>query len=256
MLHILEILDTEAPSGNSIFLIETATSTILGGNRQANDLFAWRENVFDLPAIVKNVFTVSYIVEQAQLLLAQQDIASLDDIEVVTLKGEILKCSVDLIYATEQGEGLLLILKIKEDRRPHYLKMILDKNKRPAFLLRYGDDLLVRDGNDLFFKSFACTRDNIQEKYQNNFELFLSEEERIHYVADIYQHIQQENKGILEVPLRTARGDTLFFYFSKDAIKHLVDDEHCAFCLLVDQEETLEEIECPYDKPGQVPMKA
>lgn len=249
MVHILELLDTEAPSGNAIFLIETESASVLGGNRQANDMFAQRPNDFNLKKILKNAYSVHYLIELAEELLAEQDIATLKNIEIITLKDEIFSCNLDLLYATENQEGLLIIVKIQEDRRPHYLKLLLDKNNRPAFLLHCGDDLIVRGGNDLFYKSFACTRENIQEKYQNRFELFLSEEERLNYVAHIYNTLQQESHGILNVPLRTARGEVLYFYFSKKAIKHLVEDTS-VFCLLVGQNETLEQVECPYDRPA------
>ncbi|MFI3255064.1 MAG: hypothetical protein R3Y63_12140 [Eubacteriales bacterium] len=249
MLKILEILDREAPSGNAIFLFEVDTGKVLGGNLEANDLFSTKHNVFDLKKIFGDSLPMESLMQRITIKLDEQKITSIDDVEVVCKKNEVHRCSLDFTYLTDERKGIIMIVKIKEDFRGIFLEMLLSNSKRPAFLLEYAtDDLVIRNGNDTFYQAFVCTRDNIEEKYESRLENLLSEEDRERYMSDILTGIQGGSSGILQVPLRTARGETLLFYYSKKLIKPLIDEEDkCLFCLLVGTGETQEEVECPYD---------
>lgn len=249
MQYILDLLDSEAPSGNAIFLLETATAKVFGGNREAIELFQEGTKPFDLKKIFKSVYTVENLIQTGKTMLETEDIAVIKEAEVLCQSGTTYPCVLNLMYATDNQDWLLIFVKIQEDRRPYFLRMLLEGSKRPAFFLEYGEELIVRDGNDAFYKAFACSPENIDEKYQRKFELFIDEEDRASAMSLIYDSIQKESNKIVNVILRTARGDALKFYYSQKTLKHLIDEEETLlYCLLVGLDDTLREVESPFHK--------
>lgn len=248
MLHILELLDREAPSGNAIFLFEVATGKVLGGNGEANDLFSKKHNDFDLKKIFADTLPLESLVRTMTNRLDTMKVNSVNDVKATTVDGITHPCSVDFTYLTDDRKGLLMIVKIKEDLRPIFMEMLLANSKRPAFLLDYSEGFGISNANEVFYQGFVCNRDNIQAKYGSKLENLLSEEDRAEYVTVLEDGISQNSSGILNVPFRTARGDNLLFYFSKTVIKPLIDEgDKILFCLLVAVGETKEDVEYPYD---------
>lgn len=249
VLQILELLDREVPSGNPIFMIKTEQKQLIGGNEKANQLFSTEKNVFDLEKLFEESFS-ALLTEAISQLKEGQTVFTAEDLSLKNVHGEKMCVHLEFTYATNDGAGIILIMKIQEDRRPHYIEMLLKKNKHPAFMVEYGENLMIRQGNDAFYHAFICTEENIEEKYQNRFENFLPEDERDEYVSDIFQALSKLESGIVDIPIQTAHRDNLFFYFSKNILKNLLEEgEKCIFCLLVEQDEKIEDIEYPYDKP-------
>lgn len=249
MMKILELLDREAPSGNAIFLFDVDSGKLLGGNLEANDLFSEKKDVFDLKKIFGDSLPTESLVQRITLKLDGVNHTTLENIEATCKNQEVHKCSLDFTYLTNEKKGMLMIVKIKEDFRPIFLEMLLSNSDRPAFLMEYGDNLRIRGGNEKFYQAFVCTRENIEEKYQSKVENLLGEEDRSTHLVNITQSISQDEKAILNIPFRTARGENLLLYYSKKLIKPLIDeDDPCIFCLLVGMSESIEEVECPYDK--------
>lgn len=247
MLKILELLDREAPSGNAIFLFEVKTGKVLGGNLEANDLFATKHNVFDMHKIFGTSISMKDIVQTVQPRLETNEVTTIEDVHAVDKDREVHQCTLDFTYLTEAKEGILMIVKIKEDLRPIFLELLLANSKRPAFLLDYTDGLVIKNANEKFYNSFVCTRETIGTKYGNKLENLLSEEDRPSYITDITAALGEGFSAICNIPFRTARGDTLLFYYSKNVIKPLIDeDEKCVFCLLVGLDETIEVVEYPF----------
>lgn len=248
MSILLHLLDKEAKSGNPIFLLHGKTGTILAGNQKANELFASQTGNFNLDKMFGKF--VAMQMNEAVKRIANEIQVRISDIEATTEEKKVLQCNLDFSYATDTRESILMIVKIKEDYRPFFLDTLLKKSKRPTFFMELGEHLTIRNGNDLFYQAFACTRENIGVKYENHFDNFLSKDDREDYVSDIVQAISEKNSAIVDVPLRTARGETLYFYFSKSAVKFLCDRKKpYVYCQLVQQDETLKSVENPFDNP-------
>lgn len=248
MVQILELLDSEVKSENAIFLFEIATGKVEGGNLQANALFAKKPDEFDMLKILSPVDSIEGLLAEACEGLKATPHCIIYNKELFTVSEETVLCNMDFTYATDSMDRMLLIIRVKEDKRPEYLKMLLKKSKRPTFLIDFGQNMVVRDANDVFYHSFACSADTIEAKYQSHFENFLGEENREEYILNISVALNQQEKGIVEVPLQTARGEVMYFYFSKVRItQFLPEGDTCIFCQLVNQKETLEDVEYPFD---------
>lgn len=248
MLKMLDLLDEVAPSGNPIFLFETETGMLLGANQKAERLFLSSQNIYSLEAIFGNSLSLNGFIEAVSQELQTEDEIKIDDVEAVTTEGVVLPCSLVFCSFDEGKKGMLLIVKLQIDRRPEFTDNLLSRSKRPAFLLDYNEEeLTIRQGNQKFYQAFACTADNIEEKYESRFENLLSEDDRHRYATLVSLSLEVESSGILDIPIQTARGDRLLFYYSKRVIKPLIDrGDHCAYCLLVENGETLQAVENPF----------
>lgn len=251
ILTILRVLDH---SKNAIFLISTETVTANGGNDKARKLFGLTGRPVELEHILGPEFSSDGFMEKVIPSLMEKEKCLIVDAPVVSQHGEPIPCDLEFVLASDDMEFIFLIIRIKEDRRPQYLDMLLKKSKRPTFILDYSQDLKVRDGNDLFFHSFACTRENIEQKYNSLFENFLVEETRVDDVERILAAIPEEPSGVIDIHIQTAHGDTLHFYYNSQKLTPLLEEhEKCLFCKLVEPEESLPAIEYPYEKPYTPP---
>ncbi|MFI3253693.1 MAG: hypothetical protein R3Y63_05075 [Eubacteriales bacterium] len=177
----------------------------------------------------------------------------IEDCNLKTQKRDLLPCSLEFTYAKDSKEAILLIVKIKEDHRPHYLNILLNHMKRPAFMMECAGilevDLIIRSANDLFYQAFACTKETIGKRYDNHFQEMIHAQGRSEYVIDIVQGVQRSFSGIIDVPVQTANGDKMVLYFSHTIAKPLLEEnDNRIFCLLVNPKDTLEEIECPFER--------
>lgn len=246
ILTILRVLDH---SKNGIFLIHTEAGTVSGGNATAKKLFPASKGKSSLSEILGGAFTDEFLMERVVPDLMETGKCFVDNTQVTTTTGETLQTELDFVLATDDMEYIFMIIRLKEDRRPFYLQTLLRKSKHPAFLLDYGERFTVREGNTEFYNAFACTKDNIEEKYQSLFDNFLPEETREEDVLRIFSALAEKESDILDIHVQTSHGETLFFYYNVKKLRPLIDsDERCMFCLLVGKEETLENVEYPYDK--------
>lgn len=248
MDQILELLDAEVNSGNAIFLVKKESGTVVGGNQQANAMFSKVTDVFDFSQILGEENTLENLLETAKKELETQETFTVSDIFIATHEGEKLPCNLDFTYITQDQTSLLLIVKLVEDLRPKYLEMLLKKSKRPTFLLDFEEHMVIRAANDAFYSAFACTRENIDEKYENYFDNLLNSENREEYISDIYQGLNRNSSAILDVQVQIATGEDLLFYFSKEKAKDFLEEgDVCLFCQLVGANETFESVDSPYD---------
>lgn len=250
MKKILELLDSELNTENSIFILDGATASCFGGNAKANEHFANNPDQFDFSTIFYEENPLAPLLKQATEALESQERFEVAEQILFSKEKEKYNCNLEFTFVNDSRQAILMVVKIQEDQRPHYIKLLLDRSKRPAFLIEPGEHFQIRAANEAFYKSFACTEKTIQAKYGGNFVNFLPEEGREEYISDIRQSLHRSNSAIVDVPLQTAFGEDLLFYFSKDEIKDLLEEgEECYYCLLVGPKETLEEVEYPYDRP-------
>lgn len=247
MLKTIDILNKTQKTGNPIILIDTAKGLPVGGNREANDLFAEAENLFEF----FKIFSKEVSIEIFMILENFTGKHKIEDCEATTLNRDVFHCTLDFTYASDTKESIFIIMKVKEDNRSHYINILLNHKKRPAFILEFVDspdsDLVIHEANDLFYQSFACCKETIGEKYKNSLQRMINKEGQERYVMDIKEAIKEQEKGIVEIPFQTVHGETLAFYFSHSTIKPLLDKEdNRIFCQLVKSGEMLESIENPF----------
>lgn len=246
ILTILRVLDH---SKNAIFLISTEAVTANGGNDKARKLFGLGTNPVSVESILGSEFSNEGFMEKVIPSLMETEKCLIENAPVTSVAGEAVPCDLDFVLASDDMEYIFLIIRIKEDRRGHYIENLLLKSKEPTFILDYTDELLVRDGNDLFYQSFACSKEDIGDKYEHLFANFLAEETKEEDVQKILEAIPDNSSGILEIPIQTAHGDILFLYYNSKKLKPLVNEnERCLYCKLIEQEVTLHKVEYPYDK--------
>lgn len=257
MLKVLEMLDREAPSGNPIFLFDVDTEKLLGGNEVANDLFATKHNEFNLEKSFGSGLPLESLVRTMTLRLDNAEVATIKNIDAVTKNNENRYCNTDFTFLTAQRKGILMTVKFKKDFRDFLIKTLLAKKKRPAFLLAFEDELIIRTVNDIFCENFSCTRENIGEIYENKLANLLKEENRDINVAQIFSSVLSRESGMIPLPLKEELGGDLQLYFSKKIIKPLLaENDQCVYCLVATPEEKFEDVEYPFDKRQEVNQKA
>lgn len=249
MYKVVDLLDETVNSGNPIFIIDKKSGLPVAGNKVANDLFAESRNKFDFFKIFSKEIAIKLYIIMENF----RDTVLIDDCQLKTQRRVMLQCSLEFNYAKDTKEAILLLVKIKEDNRAHYLNVLLNHIKRPAFILECAGeeetDLIIHNANSLFYDSFACTEENIGEKYDNLFQKMLNLDGREQFVQDIVQAVGEKTNGIIDVPVQTVQREILSLYFSHTMVKPLLkENDKRFFCELVDKESTIEEIECPFDK--------
>lgn len=249
MLSIVQVLDGTITTGNPIFIIDTATGLPFAGNKIANDLFAEYTNKFDF----FKIFNKEMSIELFMIIENFTGEKVIEDCVLTTQRRDVLHCSLEFTYAKHTKEAILLLVKIKEDHRPHYLNVLLNHMKRPAFLLecvtKEETELVIHQANQLFYHAFACSEETIGEKYDNLFQKMISSEGRDQYIREILESIRGSGSGIIKVPIQTVDNQKLALYFSHSLIRPLLEKEDRRFiCQLVQLNETVEEIECPFDR--------
>ncbi|MFI3254136.1 MAG: hypothetical protein R3Y63_07325 [Eubacteriales bacterium] len=247
MKKIIELIDETVNTGHPIFLIDAEKGLPVAGNTIANDLFAEYTNKFDFFKIFNKEMSI-------QIFMILENFTGdkvIEDCYVTTQKRDLLPCSVEFTYGKDTKEAILMIVKIKEDHRAHYLNILLNHMKKPAFMMECAGvlevDLVIHSANELFYEAFACTKDTIGQKYQNHFQEMIHAQGRAEYITDITQAVQRSGSGIIDVPVQTSNGDKMVLYFSHTIAKPLLEENDSRiFCLLVNPEDTIEEIECPF----------
>lgn len=249
MYKVVDLLDETVNTGNPIIIIDKKSGLPVAGNKIANDLFAESRNKFDFFQIFSKEIGIKLYIIMENF----KDTVVIDECYLKTQRRNMLQCSLEFNYAKDTKEAIMLLVKIKEDHRPYYLNILLNHIKRPAFLMEcVGEeeiDLIIHSANALFYDSFACTEENIGEKYENLFQKMISLDGREQFVQDIVQAVREKNQGIIDIPIQTVKSEILSLYFSHSVTKPLLEaGDKRFFCELVAKGETLEEIECPFDK--------
>lgn len=245
ILTILQVLDH---SKNAIFVIHTESSSFIGGNATAKKLFDLPDGKVDVGQVFGTALNADILMEKVIPDLMESEKSRMDDVDISSVDGEKIPSTMEFVLGSDDMEFVFLILRIQVDRRPVYLDRLFNRSKRPTFMLECQEQLIVRFGNQPFYKAFACNPENIGEKYDNIFDNFLAEETKDEDIAKIFEAIADKPSAILDIQVKVATGETLLFYYNYKKLKPLMEeDERCLFCQLVEPNETLEEVEYPYD---------
>lgn len=243
----LKMLEALENSINAIVAIELRSEKIVSENRRARELLSINGKPIDLVELFASTSKKNHIINTAYGVLMREDKYRIWDTEVQAADKQILKCDMEFTFVNDSKSHFFLKIRPVVDNKTFYLERFIETRKRPAFTLS-RKDFLVGLGNDSFYSSFACNRETIKTKYNSEFVRFLQQEGRMETEEEIRAAMAAHTHGILNIPIQTARGETLWFYYDQKKLKQVeVEVDSLMFCLLVDKMDTIEDLDDPFD---------
>lgn len=244
----LEVLKVLEKSVNAIMAVEVANLKVVSDNRMAREMFTEK----DVPIRLSTLFMSSGKAEEvmSEVLV---DLESLDkvrvwDTEVMGGDGEKIACDMEFSYVNDSKTHLFLKVRPILDNKTFYLEKFIETRKRPAFTMSRTGDFIIGMGNASFYRAFACNEESLRIRYHGEFALFLQEAGREDDLAKMRNAISRNPSGILDIPIQTAYGDTLWFYYDTKKLRQLEKEDHSLmFCLLVSKTDTIENLDDPFD---------
>ncbi len=245
---VLDALDTKYSAINAIMVVELSSRHVVMSNALAVEYFAGRDDIISLQRMLGRDTDLVDFFEMVQQTLDVEHIAVVDDVMAEGKTGDDLDCRITFTYATPSKKFLFMKLHPVVNNRPYYLEKFIETRKRPCFTLSLNENLSVNHGNPMFYKAFACNKTSMKLRYKNYFGNLLSEEFRQDYEAMIYQAVEEKPYGRLEIPVQTALGEALWFYYDTTRLRQVESDfRNNLFCLLVQKNATHEQLSNPFD---------
>lgn len=243
---MLTMLTALEHSTSAFLAIDLHSYKIVAQNKVATELFSSPKVPMNLGRLLGGRTSIGTFMKEMKEHLKEDDKYHLDNTTAANHKGEEFECDMEYGYITYDNKFVYLKVRPITDTKQYYLEKFVETRTRPAFTLDVKNNLKVTYGNDAFFRCFACDKVSIQLKYQSLFEKLLAEDGREDYVDLIKTSIQKESVAILDVPVKTARGDTLYVYFNKDKLKQVDPEGKHLFCFLANSGDTLEDLDDPF----------
>lgn len=245
---VLDALETQHNAVNAILVVEIALRRVVMANALAIQYFAVRGDEISLQKTLGRERDLSDLFSSVEEDLQVNVVSLLENTEVESTEGESLDCHITFTYATPEKKHVFIKIHPIIDNRPYYLEKFIESRKRPAFSLNINENLTVNHGNHLFYQAFACNKTSMKLRYKSYFGNLLSEERRHDYEGMIYAAIKENPVGKLDIPVQTANGETLFFYYDSLRLRQVEDDfNNNLFCLLVHDSDSLEDLTNPFD---------
>lgn len=247
---VLDALDTKHSAINAIMVVELSSRHVVMSNALALDYFAGRDDIISLQRMLGRDTDLVDLFQSVQDSLDVEYIAVVDDVVAEGKTGDDLDCRITFTYATPSKKFLFMKVHPVVNNRPYYLEKFIESRKRPCFTLSLKENLTVNYGNAQFYKAFACNKTSMKLRYKNYFGNLLSEEFRQDYEAMIFQAVKENPYGRLEIPVQTALGEALWFYYDSLRLRQVEEDfNNNLFCLLVRKDVSHEDLSDPFD-PG------
>lgn len=232
---------------NAIMAIEVNNRRVIMTNTLAQKYFSKEDNPINLRRVFGDDMDLQEVFDAISKELENNIETELEKIDLFGKSGEKMNCAVEFTYATPDKKFLFMKIHPIIDNRPYYMERFIETRTRPAFTLNVNENLTVTFGNELFYQSFACNKTSMKLRYKNFFGNLLAKENRKDYEQLIHESIKTERAARLEIPVQTARGEMLWFYFDTLRLRQLEDDcRNNLFCLLVSKEDTLEQLSNPF----------
>ncbi len=247
-LAMLDLLDGSATNAvNTILAVDVAGKKVVRQTPLATEFFHQQDGHTSLKRLLGKERSLDDFLGEATSLLDTTPKYVISDTTVVGKTGEELDCHITCSYITDEKKHLFLKIRPIIDNRPYYLQRFIHTRSRPAFTLDVKDNLSITVANDVFYKSFACNEESLKIIYRNLFVNLLAQDSRKDYEKQILEAVEEHEAFIVEIPIKTARGETKWLYFNKTKLKQVSEEGNpCLFCLLVDPEETIEELDRPF----------
>lgn len=244
----LKMLEALENSINAILAIELKSEKVVSQNRQARELLSSKGQPIDLSVLFSSKAKKNTVLNTMYSALQHEDKFRMWDCELMGGDKEIVKSDIEFSFVTSAKTHVFLKVRPIVDNKAFYLEKFIETRKRPAFTLSRFGPLLVGLGNQSFYSSFACNKETIKTKYNSEFVRFLQQEGREETEAEIRSAIEHHSNGILNIPIQTARGESLLFYYDTKKLKQLEKEaDSLMFCLLVSKDDTIEDLDDPFD---------
>lgn len=244
----LEVLNVLEKSVNAIMAVELPSMKVISDNRVARELFSINKTQIRLSTLFFSLEKAMGIMSQAQEELKTKQKFRIWDTEVMGSDREKIPCDVEFSYVNDSKQHMFLKVRPVLDNKTYYLEKFIETRKRPAFTLSKTGPFIVNLGNEAFYKSFACNKETIHTRYKGEFVRFLHEEGRDDDEKKIRDAMAKSPNGIVDIPIQTAYGDTLWLYYDLQKLKQLEKEiDTLIFCLLVKKTDRVEDLTDPFD---------
>lgn len=244
-LAVFNILEN---SFNAILGVEVSTLKVISENRQARELLAIDGAPIRLSTLFFSKDKAETRMKEVMKNLEVYDKVHVWDTEVMSRDSETMACDVEFSYVNSDKTHLFLKLRPILDNKTFYLEKFIETRKRPAFTLSKEGEFHVGLANEAFYKAMACNAVSIETRYKKEFVRFLQEEGREETEQQIREAMKSNSRGILDIPIQTAYGDVLWFYYDTNKLKQLEkESDSLMFCLLVDRSDTIADLTDPFD---------
>lgn len=244
---VLDALETKHSAINAILVVELDSLRVVMANTLALEYFARRDNNISLQRTLGADTNLKDLFQSVQDDLGEKLETVMEDATLERNIGDELECDLTFTYASPEKKHVFLKIHPNFDNRPYYLEKFIESRPRPAFTLNLNANLSINHGNAKFFQAFACNKTSMKLRYKNYFGNLLAEEFRSEYEALIFGGVNRAPYGRLEIPVQTAQGESLWFYYDTLRLRKLEEDFHNnLFCLLVNKEDTHEDLNNPF----------
>lgn len=244
-LTVFNILEN---SFNAILGVEVPSFKVISENRQARELLAIDGAPIRLSTLFFSNDKANARMKEVLKNLEVDDNVQIWDTEVMSRDREVMACDIEFSYVNSDKTHLFLKVRPILDNKTFYLEKFIETRKRPAFTLSKDGQFHVGLANEAFYKAMACNAVSIETRYKKEFTRFLQEEGRAETQQQILDAMDANSSGILDIPIQTAYGDVLWFYYDTKKLKQLEKEtDSLMFCLLVDRSDTIADLTDPFD---------
>lgn len=245
----LDAIESKPASINGIMVVEVQSRRVIMSNAQALAYFGRNDDVISLQRTLGLETDLTDLFQSVVEDLEDNEFTVLEDTSVVLNDEEEMDCNIVFTFATPEKKHLFMKVHPIIDNRPYYMEKFIESRKRPAFVLNVSENLTVNFGNDNFYKCFACNKTSMKLRYKNYFGNLLAEEMRRDYEEVIHAAVKNQVSGVLDVPVQTAMGDVLYFYFDATRLRQVTDDPSVnLFCLLVPKDISEADLNDPFNR--------
>lgn len=247
--NVLNELSTKHPAINAILVVEIASKRVVMANSLALQYFSRRDDVINLQRTLGLETDLNDLFESVVEDLGENSSTVMESATVEGKTGEDLECDITFTYAQPDKTHLFVKIHPIIDNKPYYLEKFVETRKRPSFTLNLNANLTVNHGNAKFYECFACNKTSMKLRYKNYFGNLLAEEYRQEYEAQIYAAVAESPVGKIDIPVQTAQGVTLWFYYDSLRLRQVEDDSsNNLFCMLISDDDTEETLNSPFQQ--------
>lgn len=231
---VLDALETKHSAVNGIMVVEIANHSVVMANSLALQYFAGRNDVISLQKTLGRETNLDELFQSVEDDLGENLVTVMEDAVLEGKTGEELDCNISFTYANPDKKHFFVKVRPNIDNRPYFLGKFIESRKHPAFSLNLNANLTINHGNELFYRAFACNKTSMKLRYKNYFGNLLAEDLRQDYEGKIHAAVEESPMGKLEIPVQTAQGETLYFYYDSRRLRQVESDyRNNLFCLLV-----------------------
>lgn len=245
---VLDSLSTQHSGISAIMVVEIKTRRVVMSNTLGMQYFSGRDDIISIQKMFGRDTDMADLFQSVTDALDADQIAIVQDVTTEGRAGDEMECRITFTYATPSKKFFFMKVRPVVNNRPYYLEKFIESRKRPCFTLGLQENLTVRQGNPLFYKAFACNKTSMKLRYKNYFGNLLAEEFRQEYEAMIYEAVKGKPFGRLDIPVQTAQGEALWFYYDTTRLVQVEEDfNNNLFCLLVRKDDSQEDLINPFD---------